>query len=202
MPLPCHPERGEGSSEAAPRTDMTCFRRPTRACAGSSSLDRAHPARSYAPMKAFDHERAGCARSTDHDRARLRLGPAGRIQPAFGVAVRRLKQAGEAAPRTDKTCFRRPTRACAGSSSLDRAHPARSYAPMKAPDHERAGCARSTDHDRARLRLGPAGRIQPVFGVGNLTRLHAVRRHRQAGVNNTGLLWSGREVLRCARDDR
>jgi len=78
----------------------------------------------------------------------------------------------EATPRTDKTCFRPPTRACAGSSSLDRAHPARSYVPTKAPDHERAGCARSNEDDRARLRLGPTGRVQPVSGGGNLTRLH------------------------------
>ena len=47
-------------------------------------------------------------------------------------------------------------------------------------DHERAGCARSNDHDRARLRLGPTGWVQPVFDVGNLTRLHAVRRLEQA----------------------
>ena len=67
---------------------------------------------------------------------------------------------GEATPRTDKTCFRPMTGACARSSSLDRAHPARSYARMDAPDHERAGCARSNDHDLARLRLGPA---RPVF---------------------------------------
>ena len=46
-----------------------------RACAGSCSLDRAHLARSYVPLKGLDHERAGCARSNDHDRARLRLGP-------------------------------------------------------------------------------------------------------------------------------
>jgi len=97
--------------------------------------------RAHAPVNAPDPERAGCARSNDHDRARLRLGPTGQVQPVSGVgnstrlhAVRRLKQAGEPMPRTDKTCFRPPTRACAGSSSLDRAHPARSCA---------CGCARS-----------------------------------------------------------
>jgi len=55
---------------------------------------------------------------------------------------------------------------------------------MKALDHERAGCARSNEDDRARLRLGPTGRVQPVFGVGNLTRLHAVRRLKQAEMDS------------------
>jgi len=56
----------------------------TRACAGSSSLDRAHQsaevtprdARSYAHVNALNHERAGCARSNDPDLAAPRTGKA------------------------------------------------------------------------------------------------------------------------------
>src|SRR5215218_2440937 len=36
------------------------------------------------------------------------------------------------------------------------------------------------DHDLARLRSGPTGQVQLVFGIGNLTRLRAVRRLKQA----------------------
>src|SRR6188472_4520933 len=73
-------------------------RLPVRSVARSSSLDRAHPARSGSSAFICAYERAGCAQSNEYDPARAFVAGRGVAPIGLGTLLLRRWAAGRACP--------------------------------------------------------------------------------------------------------